>query len=68
MAQAQAAGTMGTVTAESYATQQQPYDATSTASYQQQQVRDCMYSVSRKSSNLVRIDPSFSGFHQLLLY
>ena len=35
MAQAQAAGSMGTVTAESYATQQQTYDTTTTA-YQQQ--------------------------------
>ena len=40
MAQAQAAGTMGTVTAESYATQQQSYDTTSAALYQQQ-VREC---------------------------
>lgn len=35
MAQAQAAGSMGTVTAESYATQQQTYGTTTTA-YQQQ--------------------------------
>lgn len=39
MAQAQAAGAMGTVATETYTTQQQGYDATSTASYQQQ-VRD----------------------------
>lgn len=35
MAQAQAAGSMGTVTAESYTTQQQTYDTT-TKAYQQQ--------------------------------
>jgi len=35
VAQAQAAGSMGTVAAESYATQQQTYDMTTTA-YQQQ--------------------------------
>ena len=35
MAQAQAAGSMGTVTADSYAAQQQTYDTTTTA-YQQQ--------------------------------
>lgn len=36
VAQAQAAGTMGTVTAESYAAQAQAYDAVSSATYQQQ--------------------------------
>lgn len=35
MAQAQAAGSMGTVTAESYSAQPQTYDTTTTA-YQQQ--------------------------------